>query len=299
MLAGLLAPAAAAAEGLTFKWPVPGKVSVTERVVKRGVPATIRYDVTLAMAPDRKRIAVRLTGLDFVEVAGLDARDPAVRKKLAPALRAATAVPTVLINSDGTFDDIADLDRTLKEVGKMLPAEQRAVFVKAMKAPQMLAMMKERSADFWGVWVGMWAGGELQPGKSVEVNQETALPDGATLERPIRFTHHGPAGPPAHVRLSFESSVEGDANNQALRGFVASLIQQWAPASGEKIGPETFQSFQMAIGGDVVTDPATLRPVSARSQRRMTVKVNGEERSQVETHEYTFTWPKPAVAPRP
>ena len=195
-MVALLSPPAAAADAFTFKWPVPGKVSVTERVVKGGMPATLRYDITLATSPDRKRIAVRLTGMHFLEIAGRDARDPALRKQLEPVLRAAAAIPTILVNGDGTFADITDFERTIAEMTRTLPAEQRAIARKTMKDPQMLATMKERSADFWNVWVGLWAGGGIEPGKSVELNQEMALPGGATLERPMRFTHHGPADRP-------------------------------------------------------------------------------------------------------
>ena len=70
-------------------------------------------------------------------------------------------------------------------------------------------------------------------------------------------------------------------------------------AAGTGIGPETFERFQMSNAGEVVTDPATLRPVRARSERRMIVKLKGEQaRTEVETREYTFTWPKPAVTPK-
>jgi hypothetical protein len=294
-----VAPLGAAAETLTFKWPVPGKVVVTEKVMKKGMPATLRYDVTVTPAPDRKRLAVRLTGMQFVDVGGRDARDPEMRKMLAGALQMAAAIPTVLITREGEFDDVTDVDRMIDEVARIgsMPAGQRAAVVKMMKSPQMQPLIKERSADFWNVWVGMWAGAELEPGRTIDLSVPMALPGAAPVDRPLKVTHHGPAGPPAHVRLSFESRLDGDGTTKALQGFVGSLLQQMETAEGAKVGPEMFERFQMVSAGEVVTDPATLRPVSARTEKRVVVKVKGQPpQSQVESHEYTFAWPKAAPA---
>src|SRR5688572_24297348 len=100
-VAALLALASLLAEPLTFRWPVPAKVTVTEKVFKKGSGATLRYHVSLTRAPDGKRLTLRITNFDFVEVGGRDPHDAAFRKQLAGALQAASALPTLLISPDG------------------------------------------------------------------------------------------------------------------------------------------------------------------------------------------------------
>jgi hypothetical protein len=214
----LVGPAGARAEHLSFGWPSPVRVAVTEKAIKGGVAATLRYELAVRSVAGG-RLAVRLTDLQFLELGGQDLRSPAARKQLEPALKASAAMPTMLIAPDGTFADVKDLDEALRVMAagsKPRSAADKRALTAMLQSPQMRALLKNNAAELWNIWVGLWAGADLEPGKTRELNQETPLPDGSVMERPLRVTHHGPAGPPGHVHLSFESTLEATPRKKGL-----------------------------------------------------------------------------------
>jgi hypothetical protein len=290
----MLAARPALAERMTFRWPVPATVMVTDKVTRTESSATLRYQVTLTRHGDD--LAVRLGKFEFVEVDGRDARDPALRKQLRATLEMASAQPTILVSPQGGFLDVVDLETVIDHVvhSTAIPAKDRTALAKTMKSPAMLATLKSRSVEFWNVWVGLWAGADLEPGRTRQINLHTSLPNGSLVERPVKVTHLGPDGPPGYVHLSFESTVEGGPNQVGLRAAVQNAARDFAASAGKDAGDEV-EGLVLFMGGEVITDPETLRPAAARSSRRTTVKLKGQpSRTEIEAHEYTFSWPKPA-----
>lgn len=284
----------AAAERMTFQWPVPATVVVTDKVTQQGSSSTLRYQVTLTRQGDGKALALRLGKFEFLEVDGRDARDPAIRKQLRGTLELASALPTLLVSPDGAFLDIVDLDAMIGRIlrSTAIPAKERAALARTMKAPMMQASVKGRSAEFWNVWVGLWAGADLEPGRTREMRVPTALPNGSVVERPVKVSYQGPAGPPGYVHLAFESTLEAGTDQRKLRADVQKAASEVAGSAGKPLDEEV-EAFVLSTGGEVITDPATLKPAAARSSRRTTVKVKGQPpRTELETHDYTFTWPK-------
>jgi len=291
----LVAARPALAERMTFQWPVPSTVVVTDKVTQQGSSSTLRYQVTLTRQGDGK-LAVRMTKFEFLDVGGRDARDPALRKQLRGTLEVASALPTLVVSPEGTFLDVVDLEAMIDRIAhsSAIPAKERVALAKSMKAPLMAASLKGRSAEFWNVWVGLWAGVDLEPGRSRELKVPTPLPNGSVVERPVRVSHQGPAGPPGYVHLAFESTLEGGAAQRKLRAAVQESAKEVAGSAGQAMDEEV-EGFVLYTGGEVITDPATLKPAAARSSRRTTVKAKGQPpRTELETHEYTFTWPKAA-----
>jgi hypothetical protein len=295
----LLMARPAAAERMSFHWPIPAKVMVTEQVSKPEGSATLRYEVTVTRQGAGPTLAVRLGNFEFLEVDGHDARDPALRKQLRAALATASALPTILVSPEGAFLDIIDFEATIDRIAKSsaIPPKERRAVVEVMKSPGMLATMKARSAEFWNVWVGLWSGANLEPGRPRELSVQSPLPNGTQVARPVTVSHLGPDGPPGYVHLRFESALQGGARDAQLRGALANAARDLAAAGG-KLTPEDVEGFDLASGGEVITDPETLKPTNARSFRRTTVKLKGAPpQSLVETHAYTFVWPKGKTPP--
>jgi hypothetical protein len=295
LLGTALVGSAARAEHLTFGWTPPVRVEVTEKAVKGGIGATLKYELS-ARADAGGRLAVRLTDLQFLELAGQDLRNAANRKQLEPALKASAALPTMIIAPDGTFADVKDLDEALKlmaAASKPKSAADRKALAAMLKSPQMRALLRNNAAELWNVWVGLWAGADLEPGRTREVSQETPLPDGSVLERPLRVTHHGPAGPPGHVRLSFESTLEATPRTKGMQQLIDGIVQDVSAGAGRPIPRELVEGVRVTSGADVITDPSTLRLVAAVWKKEIAVQVKGEPpRARGELHEYTFSWPK-------
>lgn len=286
-----LLPLRAGAEPFRFAWPVPGKVMVKERSVKRGTDVVMSYQVSVAPAPDGKRLAVKLSGFEILQVDGHDARTPAIRKQLAGATKAASAVPTLLVGRDGNFQGITGLEEVIAKLTASLPPAERAPLRKMMASPQFAIMLQETTVQFWNVWVGMWIGADVPEGRTLPLERDVALSDGSTVRRPLTLVNQGPAGPPGNVRLSFESTVRGDKNPK-VRDLLEGMLQEVA-GDPRKLPMDRFQSGALYMSGEVITDPATLQPAGAAWQRRVTLQLQGQPPiSAQESHEYTFTWVK-------
>jgi hypothetical protein len=287
-----LAARPAAAEKMTFAWPLPAKVTVTDKSTRGDTSAKLRYQVTLTRYKEGDALALRLDKFEFLEVGGQDARGPALRKDLREAMEAASALPTILVSPDGRFLDVVDIEAMIDKLvrSSKMPPKERANLTKTMKSPVMLATLKARSAEFWSVWVGIWAGADLEPGRTREIRVPTTLPNGAQVDRPVKVSHQGPAGPPGYVRLAFESTLEGGAMRAKTRAAVQGAAKDVAAAAGQSADAE-IEGMEFSTGGEVITDPQTLKPAAARSYRRTLLKIKGQPpTSELEAHEYEFSW---------
>lgn len=294
LLGSLAAPARA--DAFRFAWPVPGKVTVTERVQKKGTAATIRYDVILA-PKEKGRIALQLTNFQLLDLGGqpLPAKGP-VRKQIEEAVKAASALPTMFLSKDGELEEIGDLRPVIAAAvaASKTSGKERQQLTKLMQSPQVKAAMQQRAAEFWNLWVGMWAGGELEPERPRQLTLDTPLPNGSVLQQPLTIVHNGIAGPPGHVRVSYETRLEGPANRQMLKAMVDGMLREAGAAAGQPVPAELIEDIAMVGSGDLITDPSTLRPAYARSQRRLIVTMKGQPpQTLLEAHEYTFDWTAP------
>jgi hypothetical protein len=290
-----LAPARTRAEKLTFAWPVPAVVKVTEVATKQGdgaAPTTVRmrYDVAVTKAADGERLQVVLKNFEFLEVNGMDARKPALRAQLGATLKAAGAMPTLLINPDGSFDDVTGTDRVAEQIAAAAPPKERAGVRKLVGSPPFAAILKGTAAELWNAWVGLWVGRDLAVGRTVTVDKSLGRA-GQSLDRPVKLTNQGMAGPPGHVHLAFTSALEG-TDDKLLQTMVDGLLAQIAQATGKAVPREAIEDAVLSSQGEVITDPATLRPVNARWQKNTALRLKDDKGTfaRHESHEYTFAW---------
>jgi hypothetical protein len=283
-----LLSARAGAEPMKFVWPVPVKVKVTDRSTKGGVPVLMSYQFSLT--PVGERLALKVQDFKILEVMGQDARQPALRKQLAEMSKVSQLTPTLIIDRAGALVEITDTERLIAKLIAGMPAKERAAARKVMSTPQFTAMIEQASGQLWNVWVGMWLGTDVQVGRTLEVERPVTLPNGLTLPRPVSLTNQGPAGPPGHVRLTFESSMTGDGKGK-LGPVLQSLAQ--AASGGRPVPPDQLQGGAYVVAGEVITDPATLKPAAARWSERVSIQLRGQRPySNEESHEFIFTWPK-------
>ena len=319
VLAGLaaLAPAAAAQDGeaggrqdrsqgsgppLVFAWPVPSRVRVTDTQTKDERTSVTRYVVELTPAPAGDGVAMRCVDFEILAYTGLDLADPVAKQKAASVAAMSEAVPTLIIDpagrARGVLEDDHAIDAVLahaKELG--VSGEELTRVERMLRAPPVVATMRQKAFDSWMLWVGAWVGLHLAPGESLHTELEVPMPDGAIAKAPTIVRHLGlkpakAAGlPPQLAHLNADSVLEGDDVRRALGRVVADLLTQSPPPQGLPPDPDMIESFRRTSRLSVLTDPATLRPQEASLETTQAIALKGlGSRTTLERHEYTFEW---------
>jgi hypothetical protein len=201
-------------------------------------------------------------------------------------LKIASALPSLLVSPEGRFLDIvgyeAMIDRLMADDP---PGPQRDAVAAMMKSPKMVAALKQRSAEFWYTWVGLWAEHDLAPGDKASARMR--LP-AFRLQLPSTIEHAGREG--SAVRLRFSAAPDGKTDRAEIAGAIDGMIDEVAPGQPRKGVLPRLDVMRFQIHAEVLTEPRTLRPRSATYDRELTVKQEGKETSSTEHHEYRFDW---------
>jgi len=308
--AALLSSASAGDEPapLKFAWPVPSKVTVTEKLVKLGHTATTRYTVSLDRAGDAGGpgdLRVHLSDFEFTDFDGRPSTDPSVAMQVKMALPMAKATPDMLLGPDGAVKDVLGLDHTIatmvEELTKNLDESMKAqipAFRAQFESPEMRERMKRDAAKHWTAWVANWTGRVIPEGRGVEGTWPVGCPDGSEVTAPTIYKRM-PADKegPGLVKLTRESTLDGEDAKPAFDAFVEKAVAMGRPM------PATGMRLVDRVA--VVTDPATLRPTWVRrEEQRILHMKDGNDRNDIERHDYAFEWPaaekpKPAEPPTP
>lgn len=276
---------------LKFAWPVPGSVWVTEASTKGGQTAQVRYEVTLTRDPKSKNLHLRLQNFSIVRIEGVDLKDPKMKKDLDQANKLAAAIPTLVISPEGRFVDVVEYEAMVDKVIASLPGLDPSV-ARMLKAPTTIAMMKQKSIDFWLIWVGAWVDARVNTaGATRTETQPFPMPDGTKVDGKVTYKNAGAAkGDPKLVQLELESRIEGAEATAAMRRFFEKFADA-APGGHGGHAAEAIASVSKVSTFRAITDPSTLRPKEAVSEQVMTVtSQKGEAQKQVERHAYQFEW---------
>jgi hypothetical protein len=286
------AEAPAAGPELRFAWPTPSRVTVTERILKKGKSSVVRYDATLS-ARKGGGYELKLDKFQFVEMEGRDV----TKGQLPPELKAATAlagaIPTLVLSAEGQAVDVVGMEEAVERALTMVPNEKgmRDQVRSMLSQPAMVQAMKQRAADFWSAWVGAWVGTDLAAGEERKGTVPMQLPSGA-VDSMVTMHHRGPdAGHKGAVRLEMETVLEGEPFRKAMVGMISQMMQAAAPQGNAPDIETMLKSARRVSNVEVVTDAATLRPYRARMSQVTKIQMANQEREEREEHEYSFVWP--------
>jgi hypothetical protein len=289
---------APAVRTLRFAWPVPSRVTVTERVLKKGKSAVMRYDAVLS-ARQGGGYEVKIDQFEFLE---LDGRE-VPKGPLPPELKAATAlasvIPVLQLSAEGEVVDVVGFEASVERALEQVPEEQgmREQLRKVLAQPAMAQAMKQKTSEFWNAWVGSWTGLELAEGHEATGPVPVQLPSGP-VESVVTVRHRGPdAAHKGAVRLELETVLEGEPFRKAMVGLVAQMLQgSGTQGKAPQDVDAMLKSARRVSKVEAVTDGATLRPYRVRMSQVTKLQVEGQEREQSEVHEYDFAWPAPKAA---
>lgn len=293
-------PRVYAADTFTFAWPVPSKGVVTETVLKRGKTATTRYGIVLDKMPKSSDYELRFENFEFLELNGVDLSIPENRSKLGPMLKQITVmgnmIPSLQIDKDGFVVDVIGMDQMVERVTNLLPVEDEALrnsLKNMVQTPEMVAQLKEKTKDFWRVWVQTWSGFDLKPGQ--QKTEKTNVPVlGTILSVPMTLKNEGPVkDAPGYFKLTGESVLAGPAARKAFGSLMAKLVSEVPAKPGTKpFSPDMIKDMKRSQHYSVVTDPKTLQPREAHLEAVIDLTVGEETKSQLERRDYKFDWSK-------
>jgi hypothetical protein len=289
-----VAPKAAApskAPELRFAWPVPSRVTVTERILKGGKRAVVRYDAVLS-ARQGGGYQLRTEGFQFLELDGRDLTKGAPPSELQAAAAVAGVIPTLLLSAEGDVVDVVGMEEAIENLVALVPQERglRDQMRKVWSQPAVAQTLKTKGASFWRVWVETWVGIEMAANEERSgVIREQLL--SWSVDSAVTIRHRGPdARQKGAVRLELETVLEGEPFRKAMAG----VLSQTMPAVPETRGMDfdaMVKSARRVTLLEVVTDAATLRPYSARISQVVKLQLEDKQRDEHEEHEYSFAWP--------
>lgn len=285
---------------LRFDWPVglAAQVTMTGTRVRTGsradsTAATIRYGLAVEADPRGRRILHRTLEIE----SGADV----VTAEASAAL--AGLQPDYVVSDAGALVDLADAEATiaryhavfapmLDEVEAENP--QAASQIGAMLSPEMLLMSV---SQMWEPVVGFWVGADLDIGAWYEIESEGSVPifpdamipmttEFAAAERVACMEAETEA---QCVRLIFETYPDEAA--------VAALVASFFETVGATDTPR-FEHFEVITGGEVITDPTTLRPYTVTTYKEVAVETvapdgTRERGTQSDTKHYTYVYTAP------
>jgi len=282
----------AAGPELRFAWPAPSRVTVTERILKKGKRSVVRYDAVLSKRQGGG-YEVKLDKFQFVEMDGRDLTKGPLPPELQAATAVAGAIPTLVLSPEGQVVDVVGMEEAVEKALALVPDEKgmREQMRTVLSQPSMAQAMKQKAGDFWSVWVGAWVGTDLAAGEKYSGTVPVQLPAGP-VDSAVTMHHRGPdTSHKGAVRLELETVLEGEPFRKAMVGLLAQMMKGSVPQDKAPDFDAMLKSARRVSNVEAVTDAATLRPYSARAAQVTYLKVGDQEREEREEREYSFAWP--------
>ncbi len=267
---------------------------VRERTLRQGTWATLEYRLATSRPESGAGVIVRFAGLRFLELGGKDARSPELRDKLKPMLGLAKAIPDLHVAPDGRIMGVVHLDRTLREVAAFFEAMNKddpkgAAEIKAvLESPEFRRVAAEKARELWSAWVGMWVDQGRAPGAETLQSEEVEIMGGVRVKAPAVVRTVGPAKKPkGYLELRYTMDLDGEAAKRGMQRAVSKMMG----GSQVHVVLDGIEKVEQHTRVTAVVDPATLKPFSIKSERRLRVFRKGKEpEERLERKETTFDW---------
>lgn len=252
---------------LVFNWPSDCTVPVVEEVLKAGSTALLSYNLGL-----KSQGKNNLVTFDDLAVTSFDGNPPS--DETAKAVEAQFILPGFLVGPDGKVIELIGLEVMIEQIEALDPS------LSVELTPELVALLHESIIDkYWGSWVGAWANWgyfdtATEHGTSeLRIGGDVAISD-------VEMKSLGVVDDSLAV-LRSTITLDGADFALAMRSVVDIAID---PAGASQF------TGQRVITVEVVTDPATLRPMTAFTSIAIELTVDGETRSELEERRWRLDW---------
>jgi hypothetical protein len=264
LLSCTLAWSADAGPGLQFHWPI-GSGAIVELIDERSVgdqARTIVMTMRLRVEPDgaTDRVVVRLSDAQLVSIDGASpgSTDPS-HTLLAVGRVMKRLTPTMIVGSDGRFQEVRDLDRLMPEVLGAAGFPEPPPGLVAVFAD----FFTDLAAEDWSTWVGAWLGKQVAPGARTRLEASVVYPSEA-----VRLYAQG-----FLIDLAREARELGDRDPVASQRFI-----------------EKARYSPLTVTLTAELEAATMRPLFAERRRTFSAVHGGHKVEGLERRTHRFTW---------
>lgn len=269
-----------------FAWPERSEALVTERVLKKGRHAVMRYRVVTE--PDGDALLVYYRDFVFLEIEGIDLDDPEARKGV-EILQAqvADAIPPYRVARDGKWLGATGLEHFADRLTEIFPPDRVATLRTMLANPKVRALVDGKLREVWQAWAEGWLGLELVPGDryegttTIEVEGEH-VPLSFLVERFAQAQDDG-------IRMRATQRLEGDAAIVVVGAVVSELVESMPNKPDKSLPLDTMEVRRVHLR-EATLDPKTLLPRRAYTKLTIAVTHEGKTTERIEEHEWTFTW---------
>ena len=202
---------------------------------------------------------------------------------------AAQAAP-YRISPKGEWVGLADTDAAITQMGDLLPAEDAALYRKAVETPQIRSMLSARMVDEWGMWVQTWLGTEV---RKYNFSFEADTPIGDKSVKAPTKVDVAPLGGGDKIRLTMKSRLSGAEASRAIAELSMKMALQNASSDAEKAQVrKTFTGIIMERRTTIeaVLDAKSMRPDKVSMFSNTTVIAKGRKRERIDKKNWTFRW---------
>lgn len=280
-------------EPLRFAWPIPSsaRVEITDerRLGDERRSTVLELTLTAARDGDSDRTVVRFRDARITRIDGApaDRADPSsVAAAVARVMK--RAIPTMVIDRDGSYLESRDLDRVAQEL-----FEAAGVPLPFLARDATRALLTDAAAMDWNAWVGAWLGVQLAQGDWVSQTGETEI-DGERV--PVKVTRRGlgAGSQPATTRYSLDLLYPSDAVRHYTSGFLVDMARGAGELAEDHVANLRFlEGAVFSPLSETITielETKTMRPLSVERMRSFQANAGRHQVQGRERRAHRFVW---------
>ncbi|MBF0309360.1 MAG: hypothetical protein HQL56_07530 [Magnetococcales bacterium] len=278
-----------------FRWPVPSSGLVY--VAGKNRDKSTRSQFRIRLVADGENFVVHCDDYRFLEMDGKTFAEPTLPGAIDKSLTLKSIMPSFQVDKNGQvvgLHDYPGLLARLRDLGALGgPEVAEKNFQEMLDNPKIKRKLLGSVKEYWNLWVNGWTSGILPaPGKRIS-GTTTSSQLGKNLSQPFILSSSWQEGPTGGVRLllRFEASLQGEEYTNTLISLYSSVLQGEAADTEIAANLQNIDSLEHHILNEIITDPDTMRPYSARKQTVDESRFKNQGPIvKVQESSYTFQW---------
>lgn len=277
----ILTNLAVSEEQLSFNWK-NSEVVVSEKMTKNGSSITAQY--LISSSQNKSGYLISQTNINVMTFNGQTISEET--KRQSPHLSAAFLIPNINVDQKGNIIEVVDFDGYLSQLASLIPNPQ---YAEALKAPQMISLMKVKSIERWCYWVCNWVDLDIQSDSPLI---ETTNIEIAGLKYPqvTKTEYHSQYGGSKNARIVQSTIASNEQFKESIQQLSKKMLSEFDQKQQRIDDMDKLDNVKQSILTIALVDPSTLKPVTVSVETSTSVDTPTGVTKQVEKKEFSFNW---------